>query len=80
MSTVESIKRCLARKKTDRLRAEIKRLKAEVAALKQWRDEHDRVVREYQHRLMVIGASAVEATSYPENAKSAGTDASAPNL
>ena len=33
----------------------------------QWRNEHDRVVREYQHRLMVIGTSVIEATSYPEN-------------
>ena len=35
----------------------------------QWRNEHDRVVREYQHRLMVIGTSVIEATSYPENAE-----------
>lgn len=35
-----------------------------------WRNEHDRVVREYQHRLMVIGTSVIEATSYPENAGS----------
>ncbi len=35
-----------------------------------WRDEHDRVVREYQHRLMVIGTSVIEATNYPENEKS----------
>ena len=34
-----------------------------------WRNEHDRVVREYQHRLMVIGTSVIEATSYPENVK-----------
>jgi hypothetical protein len=34
----------------------------------QWRNEHDRVVREYQHRLMVIGTSVIDATSYPENA------------
>jgi len=34
-----------------------------------WRNEHDRVVREYQHRLMVIGTSVIEATSYPENTK-----------
>ena len=33
----------------------------------QWRNEHDRVVREYQHRLMVIGISVINATSYPEN-------------
>ena len=33
-----------------------------------WRNKHDRVVREYQHRLMVIGTSVIEATSYPENA------------
>ena len=34
----------------------------------QWRNEHDRVVREYQHRLVVIGISVIDATSYPENA------------
>ena len=36
----------------------------------QWRNEHDRVVREYQHRLTVLATSAIEATNYPENAKS----------
>ncbi len=35
----------------------------------QWRNEHDRVVREYQHRLMVIGTSVIAATHYPENAR-----------
>ena len=34
----------------------------------QWRNEHDRVVHEYQHRMMVIGMSVIEATSYPESA------------
>jgi hypothetical protein len=34
-----------------------------------WRNEHDRVVREYQHRLMVIGTSVIEASSYPSNDK-----------
>lgn len=33
----------------------------------QWRNEHDRVVREFQHRLTVIGISVIDATSYPEN-------------
>ncbi len=33
----------------------------------EWMNEHDRVVREYQHRLMVIGISVIDATSYPEN-------------
>ena len=33
-----------------------------------WRNEHDRVVREYQHRLVVIGISVIDATSYPESA------------
>jgi hypothetical protein len=33
----------------------------------QWRNEHDRVVHEYQHRMMVIGISVINATSYPEN-------------
>ena len=33
----------------------------------QWRNEHDRVVHEYQHRMMVIGMSVIEATHYPEN-------------
>ena len=33
-----------------------------------WRNEHDRVVREYQHRLTVLATSAIEATHYPENA------------
>ena len=32
-----------------------------------WRNEHDRVVREYQHRLMVLGTSVIEASTYPEN-------------
>ena len=36
----------------------------------QWRNEHDRVVREYQHRLVVIGISVMEAAHYPENAES----------
>ena len=35
----------------------------------EWRNEHDRVVREFQHRLVVIGISVIEATSYPENAR-----------
>ena len=34
----------------------------------QWRNEHDRVVREFQHRLTVIGISVIDATSYPESA------------
>jgi polyhydroxyalkanoate synthesis regulator phasin len=33
----------------------------------QWRNEHDRVVREFQHRLTVLATSAIEATHYPEN-------------
>ena len=33
----------------------------------QWRNEHDRVVREFQHRLTVIGISVIDATSYPES-------------
>ena len=33
----------------------------------QWRNEHDRVVREFQHRLTVIGISVIDTTSYPEN-------------
>jgi ElaB/YqjD/DUF883 family membrane-anchored ribosome-binding protein len=39
----------------------------------QWRNEHDRVVREFQHRLMVVGVSVIEATSYPESAISDGS-------
>jgi hypothetical protein len=39
----------------------------------QWRNEHDRVVREFQHRLMVIGISVIKATSYPESAISDGS-------
>ena len=35
----------------------------------EWRNEHDRVVREYQHRLTVLATSAIEATNYPENAE-----------
>ncbi len=33
----------------------------------QWRNEHDRVVHEYQHRMMVIGISVIDATRYPQN-------------
>ncbi len=32
----------------------------------EWRDEHDRILREYQHRLMMLATSAIEATKYPE--------------
>ncbi len=35
-----------------------------------WRNEHDRVVAEYQHRLTALATSAIAATNYPEeNAK-----------
>lgn len=30
-------------------------------------EEHQRVVAEFQHRLAVLAASAIEATSYPES-------------
>jgi len=39
----------------------------------QWRNEHDRVVREFQHRLMVVGMSVIEATSYPESSMGDGS-------
>lgn len=32
-----------------------------------WRKEHDRVVCEYQHRLVTLATSAIEASHYPEN-------------
>ena len=32
-----------------------------------WRNEHDRILREFQHRLTVLATSAIEATHYPEN-------------
>ena len=35
-----------------------------------WRKEHDRVVCEYQHRLMELATSAITASHYPENAGS----------
>ena len=38
-----------------------------------WRREHDRVVAAYQHRLTVLGASAIESTIYPENVHSEGS-------
>jgi hypothetical protein len=45
-------------------------LEAELAAAQrerdEWRNEHDRVVREYQHRLRVLAASVFAATDYPE--------------
>jgi len=45
-------------------------LEAELASARlerdEWRDEHDRVVREYQHRLCVLAASLINATDYPE--------------
>lgn len=31
-----------------------------------WRNEHDRILREFQHRLTVLATSAIEATHYPE--------------
>lgn len=34
-----------------------------------WRNEHDRILREFQHRLTVLATSAIEATHYPENDK-----------
>jgi len=34
-----------------------------------WRNEHDRVVRKYQHRLMELATSAITASHYPENAE-----------
>jgi hypothetical protein len=39
----------------------------------QWRNEHDRVVHEYQHRMMVIGMSVIDATSYPESSMGDGS-------
>ena len=38
-----------------------------------WRAEHDRVVREYQHRLMTLATAAIGATNYPENATAQAT-------
>jgi hypothetical protein len=33
----------------------------------EWRNEHDRVVREYQHRLCSLATAALEASNYPES-------------
>lgn len=32
-----------------------------------WRTEHDRILREYQHRLMTVATFAIESIDYPEN-------------
>lgn len=33
----------------------------------EWRNEHDRVVREYQHRFTALATAALEASNYPES-------------
>ena len=31
-----------------------------------WRSEHDRVTREFQHRLVTLATAMIEASTYPE--------------